>query len=258
MKIKEIRTLRERLSGLNKIDKIITYIEWSYSKNDYYSPSELIDLSLDNEFEIDTPFVKVKKGTIISKGVQIINNTVIDGINISIGNNTILDGAKIFGSNINIGENNLIKGRIIPSNIDVSTGNEIYDISGINNGRLSIGSQNKIYGINIHILGNKQVLIGNSNRLHKGLNINSSFDKGTIIIGHNNTLGKDGGGVITTAYRYNREWWGDVLIGSNVQTTRGAEILGFSMLGWNLGKSEEKILQDSHYLFSKNFWSISI
>jgi hypothetical protein len=226
------------------LDKITSFLNLSYSRNGYYTPEELIDLSINNSFNIDNPFLKIRKGTIIQNNCSIINNSIIDGTGIVIKENTVIDSALLHGSNLIIGKGNKITGKIVIDNITTENDNNLSDLVGLNNGQIIIGGRNSISGVNFYNPSNQKIVIGNSNCLHPGLNLNCSFDKGGIYIGNNNNLGKDGGGVITTAYQYNKKWWGYVLIGNNVQTTRGAEILGYSLLGWPISLDEEKFVKD--------------
>ena len=99
---------------------------------------------------------------------------------------------------------------------------------------ITIGDGNQIQRVRIKSGAEGLIVIGDFNQLHQNLNLNNPFPGGEIYIGHHNSLGRDGGGVISSSYRFGRDWRGDVYIGSHVQTTRGAEILGFSVLGWPL------------------------
>lgn len=230
-----------RLGNAVGSERFWAYITWSLLSAGYYSPDELIDLSLNNGFSLDNPATKIRRGTKIGHGVVIKNGTVIDGESVRIGTDSVLDKAHIIGSNITIGKKNILSGLIEPSNLEIGNGNEIRDFMGNNQGQMTIGDYNRIEGVNVDNSGRQFLQIGNHNELHRGLNINASFPRGTIRIGHYNSLGRDGGGVISTSYRFSKKWWGDVLIGSYVETTRGAEILGFSLLGWPLDKANERI-----------------
>lgn len=225
-------------------DRIWAYTSWALLKEGYYSPDELMDLSLQNGFIVDSPLTKIKRGTQIENGVIIKNGSIIDGENVVIGQNSVLDKAQITGANIKIGRENLISGMLLPGNTVIGDKNTVRDIRGSNEGQMRIGNSNQIQEINVCNTGKQLIQIGNHNELHPGLNINCLFSQGKIIIGNYNSLGRDGGGVVSTAYRFNEDWWGDVLIGEHVETTRGAEVLGYSLLGWPLGKDDEQLAHD--------------
>lgn len=239
-----IETYRTLIDDSNGAERFWAYTTWSLLKEGYYSPDELMDLSLQHGFTLDTPITKIKRGTRIDQGVVIKNGTFIDGEDISIGAGTILDGAQISGSDVTIGQSNSISGPIRLDHLSIGSGNEIRGLSGNNGGQVAIGNYNKIQEVNVDNPDKGVIQIGDHNQLHRGLNLNRSFQKGNIRIGHYNSLGRDGGGVITAAYRFNKRWWGDVLIGSHVETTRGAEILGFSLLGWPLSSEHEQRAQE--------------
>ncbi len=242
-----ISSYQKNIQSCTGAERVLAYTAWSLLKEGYYSPDELIDLSLSHNFTLDNPIAKIRRGTQIGENVIIRNGTVIEGERVSIGAGTILDNAQISGNDLKIGPKNFVSGAFLrPGNITIGSGNEIYGIFGDNNGTLTIGNQNKIDCVNIHNPGKQHITIGNHNELHQGLSISCPFPQGNIRIGNYNSLGRDGGGVISSTYRFNRKWWGDVLIGSHVETTRGAEILGFSLLGWPLSKQDEKTAQ---YLF---------
>lgn len=238
-----IKHFRVQIDNTSGAERVLAYTSWTLLKEGYYSPDELIDLSLQAEFTLDNPFSKIKRGTSIGKGAILRNGTVIEGEDICIGEETILDNAQIHGNAIRIGEKNFVNGVIQPGNITTGSFNEIHGILGSNNGTLTIGDHNKLSGVHIHNAGRRQIVIGNHNELHQGLSINCIFPQGNIRIGDYNSLGRDGGGVVSNAYRFNRKWWGDVLIGSHVETTRGAEILGFSLIGWPLSEQDEQVAQ---------------
>jgi hypothetical protein len=218
------------------------YISWTNLKEGYYSPNELIERSLEfgREFTIDSPYCKIKRGTEIGANVTIKNGSSIDGANVRVGEGTKLNNAVISGSNIEIGKNNEISGTIAPGNIKIGDNNTVRGLLGTNKGWLEIGDNNEILGLNIDVSAGGQIEIGNNNSLHKGLNINCYSPRHKIVIGNSNSLGRDGGGVISTAYRFSEKWFGPVLIGNHVETTRGAEILGFSLLGWPLIDQENE------------------
>jgi len=235
-----IEAYRARINESTGAERAWAYTSWSLLKEGYYSPDELIDLSLQHGFTLDTPVAKIKRGTRIGRDVVVKNGTVIDGESVSVGAGTILDGAQISGSNVVIGQDNSVSGTVLLDHLVLGSGNRIRDLAGDNEGQVAIGNHNVVDGVSIHNPGRQVVQIGNHNELHRGLSINCLFPCGRIRIGHYNSLGRDGGGVISTAYRFNKRWWGDVFIGSHVETTRGAEILGFSLLGWPLSAADEE------------------
>jgi hypothetical protein len=236
-----IKRCRAEIDSVKGAARVQAYTTWSLLKEGYYSPDELIDLSLRDGFMLDNPLTKIRRGTQIGKDVIIRNGTVIEGERVSIGAATILDNAQIYGSDIRIGQRNLVDGPIRPRAIFCGDDNKIHGIMGNNEGTVTIGNHNMVDGVNIYNPGRQRIVIGDHNELHRGLSLNCVFSQGGIRIGHYNSLGRDGGGVISNAYRFNRKWWGDVLIGSHVETTRGAEILGFSLIGWPLSEQDEKL-----------------
>lgn len=238
-----IEHFRAQIDNTSGAERVLAYTSWTLLKEGYYSPDELMDLSLHAGFTLDNPLSKIKRGTSIGKGAILRNGTVIEGEDISIGEGTILDNAQIHGNAIRIGEQNVVHGVVQPGNMTIGASNNIYGILGSNDGTLVIGDHNTLSGVHIHNAGQRQIVIGNHNELHQGLSINCIFPQGNIRIGDYNSLGRDGGGVVSNAYRFNRRWWGDVLIGSHVETTRGAEILGFSLLGWPLSEQDEQVAQ---------------
>jgi hypothetical protein len=149
-----------------------------------------------------------------------------------VGPETILDRAIISGNHITIGRGNRLAGTFQPDNVTIGNGNYLDGVTGINDGTIVIGDNNRLIGINIAVTGIGQVVVGDHNELRTGLNLNVPFGTGRILIGHHNSLGRDGGGVISTSYRFGRKWSRDVFIGNCVESTRGAEILGFTALGW--------------------------
>jgi hypothetical protein len=215
--------------------------------NNYYSSDEIIELARKIPFVIDDPFMKIRRGTIIHPHAILENNTHIYGDDVTIGEYTRLSEARIMGSKIRLGKTNLVNGKVEPDNITIGDRNTICGLTGINKGNaISIGDGNQIENIRITVsesveVSNRPVVrIGNSNYLHSGLNCNVPFKRGFIFIGNNNQLGRDGGGVISSSYRFNKGQYGSVIIGSNVETTRGAEILGWSLLG--IAKSDMESL----------------
>lgn len=224
-------------------DRVLGYMTWSLVKEGYYSPDELIDLSLREHFTLDNPYSKIRRGTRIGAGAVIKNNTTIDGERVAVGARTVLTNALVSGNDIQLGADCLVSGPIAPSNIVFGANNEIRGLLGTNNGSVVIGNHNKIEGVSMRNPGNSRITVGDHNELCPGLNINCPFTSGDITIGNYNALGRDGGGVISTAYRFTSNWWGDILIGSYVETTRGAEVLGFSMVGWPLTQQQENAAQ---------------
>jgi hypothetical protein len=221
-------------------EQIWAYISWSNLKEGYYTPNELIELSLETGFTVDSPYCKIKRGTEIAGRVTIGNGSSIDGENVKIDEETVLNRATILGSNIDIGKRNTISGPILPNNIKMGDSNTVRGLMGSNQGQLIIGNNNKIAEINIDGSGRELIMIGNHNDLHRGLNLNCSSSGYKLIIGNYNSLGRDGGGVVSTSYRFSKKWYGSVLIGNHVETTRGAEILGLSLLGWPLNVEEHE------------------
>ncbi len=197
----------------------------------FYTADELIDLAESVGFTVFDPFTRIRKGTVIGKDVVISEGCAIEGNNIVIGERSKLSYTVLRGSNLHFGVNNLINGSIDLPNITFGDDNIIHLITGENNGIVRIGNNNQIGNIKIDNKGGGDILIGNNNELNDKLNINIPFKRGWILIGNNNSLGRDGGGVVSSSYRYGRGWGGPLIIGNNVESTRGAEILGFSILG---------------------------
>lgn len=221
----------ELIKSKSGFERVWAYISWANERDGYYTPDELIDLSLKNEFQLDNPLARIRKGTKIMKNA-VINGSVIDGENVTLGQNTILEQARIIGSNIEIGQSNCIRGNILIDNLTVKDSNNIKDILGKSSkGKVGIGSHNTIESLTINNEWDNPILIGNNNRFHPGLTLNNPFPIGFIFIGNSNDLGNGGGGVVSSSYRYAKGWGGHVVIGSNVEMTRGAEIGGFSLIG---------------------------
>jgi hypothetical protein len=236
-----IAQLRAQIDRTRGAERVLAYTSWSLLQEHYYTPDELIDLALQAGFSLDNPVSKIKRGTVIGRGASISNGTVIAGEDVRIGAGTTLDNAQIYGNSVHLGAGNRVSGVIEPGHLTIGASNEIAGLLGSNAGTLSIGNHNSIVGVRVHNPGGRRIMIGDHNELHPGLNINCTFPRGNIRIGDYNSLGRDGGGVISNAYRFTRQWWGDVLIGSHVETTRGAEILGFSLLGWPLSAHDEQL-----------------
>src|SRR5262249_50724465 len=127
---------------------------------------------------------------------------------------------------------NHITGQFGIGNVVVGTGNHLEDIGGANDGMLSIGGGNRLKGGRGAVGQGGDVIIGDSKGLFPWMSLNVPFAGGRIVIAYRNSLGRDGGGVISSSYRFGRKWGGDVVVGAFVETTRGAEVLGFSALGW--------------------------
>lgn len=198
----------------------------------FYTSDELIDLSTSNGFSIFDPFTRIRRGTTIEQAVIVGPGCSILGEDVTIGLGTTLDRAILSGDHMKIGRNNRLKGDIEVGRLSVGDDNVIVGLSGDNEGEVSLGNCNKLTNVRIANKGSSCISIGNHNDLWPGLNINNPFPGGRISIGHHNSLGRDGGGVISSSYRFGRGWVGEVFLGFGVETTRGAEILGFSVLGW--------------------------
>ncbi len=223
-------------------------------RNDYYTSDELIDLALSRGFELPDPLVRIRRGTQISPGAFIGDGTLIDGKDVVIGVGSRLDGAKITGNDVVVGENNFISGRFSIDRCRVADNNRILDLTGKNEGIIQIGSRNEISNVNVDVAPSGLITIGAENHLHDGLSLNVPFSGGRLFIGFQNSLGRDGGGVISTSYRFMRGWSGDIAIGRDVQTTRGAEVLGFSLFGWPEAVVENLLslpISDLHSIFSQ-------
>jgi NDP-sugar pyrophosphorylase family protein len=227
------------LQSTSGFERVWAYISWANQRDGYYTPDELIDLSLRNEFHLDNPLTRIRKGTKILKNA-IINGSVVEGENVIIGENTVLEQARIVGSNIEIGRSNLIRGNILIDNLAMNDFNKVKDLQGTSpKGKVSLGSHNIIDGLTINNGWDNPIRIGDSNLFHPGLTLNNPFSRGFIYIGNGNDLGNGGGGVISSSFRYARGWGGHVVIGSNVEMTRGAEIGGFSLVGCNMETLQE-------------------
>lgn len=212
---------------------------WAYRnyllvKEGFYTSDELIDLAASIGFKLYDPFARIRRGTVIEKDVIVGDGTLIVGQNVAIAEGTFLDRAIILGNNATIGSNNIVSGEIQIDNLTTGQGNTINGISGFNRGTLRLGSKNYVINLKVGNAYDNAIIIGNNNELWSGLSINIPFRQGQIVIGHFNSLGRDGGGVISSSYRFGREWSGPTIIGNYVQMTRGSEVLGWSLLGWPL------------------------
>jgi hypothetical protein len=235
-----VESSRSAMQTATGADQVLAFMTWTLVKEGYYSPNELIDLSLRGGFTLDNPYTKVRRGSRIGAGATIKNGSVIDGERVVIGPGSVLDNAQISGHDVVLGAHNTVSGSILPSNVTLGAGNEVRGLLGNNRGTVVVGDHNRIEGVTIDNPGGRRIAIGDHNELCPGLQINALFPRGDIRIGNHNSLGRAGGGVVSTAYRFTHKWWGDVLVGSHVETTRGAEILGFSMMGWPLSAQEEE------------------
>lgn len=234
-----IETYRARTNDSTGAERSWAYTTWALLKEGYYSPDELIDLSLRQGFTVDLSTTKIKRGAQIGKDVVIRNGSTIDGDNVIIGEGTILDQARIASSRVHVGKRNRISGDILIGNLTIGDDNVIHGISGQNDrGRVSIGDHNTIHEIIINNEWEQEIRIGHNNEVRPGLNLNNPFPLGKIKIGNYNRLGDGGGGMISSSYRFARGWAGPVIIGSYVETTRGAEIGGLSLVGWPLTELE--------------------
>jgi acyl-[acyl carrier protein]--UDP-N-acetylglucosamine O-acyltransferase len=247
---------------MNGSQSVWEHINRTLKENGYYTTDQLIELAQENEFILENPYSWLKKGTKIAKGAIIRNGSRVDGSAVSIGEGTELLNAMIKGSDIVIGKNNLVNAHILSShiksgdnnefygkieldNFEIGSDNKIIDLYGDNkkNGKFIVGNNNWIKGTKIDNRGPAIIEVGHANKLFPGLNLNCVFPYPDnekkyyrIKIGNKNSLGRDGGGVISTSYRFESGWGGHVLIGSGVETTRGAEILGWSLMGFTFAE----------------------
>lgn len=209
--------------------------------NGYYSSDEIIKMAENTPFQIDDPFTKIKKGTVIRPNAKILCNTIVDGSEVVVGEESILSEAKISGNKIILGKRNTITGKIEPDNIVFGDDNKISNINGFNKGNtIVIGNSNIFDNVKFAISGHPsnnqnqtQIRIHDQNKFYSGTNLNIPFNEGRIWIGSKNELGRDGGGVISSSYRFDKKQDGILLIGSNVETTRGAELMGWSAIGFD-------------------------
>lgn len=229
--LSQLPELERQVRSSHGSDRVWAYRNVCLLKDGFYSSDELMDMALEIGFDIQDPFTRVRRGTTIRAGVSIDPASAIEGSDVAVGAGTTLKGARLSGSRICIGSGNRITGDIPIDNLTVGDSNEIEGLLGRNEGTVIIGNVNRVAGVRIANTGGS-IVIGDNNELCPGLNINIPFAGNRILIGHRNSLGRDGGGVVSTSYRFGRKWGGDVLIGNRVETTRGAEVLGFSVLGW--------------------------
>lgn len=234
--------LRDQMSQTSGAERTIAFLNHSLVDQGYLDTDEVIDLAVDGEVSIDVPWTKIRRGTIIGAGTTLRNGAAIDGENVVIGKNNLIDAAVISGNGAQIGDGNTIRGAIQPDHAQIGHHNFIESLHGSSNGKLLIGDRNQITGTRISIEGDQYVQIGDHNDLHRGLSINALREGGNIRIGNRNSLGRDGGGVISTSYRFKHRWTGNVLIGRGVETTRGAEILGHSLIGWDVDESQQQAI----------------
>jgi NDP-sugar pyrophosphorylase family protein len=206
-------------------------------ENGYFTSDELMDIATRQRATLFDPFVPIRRGTTIGKGCSIRRGGCVEGCDVSLGENVVLEG-KIRGDSVSLGDRCRVTGVIAVSRIEIGPNNDIDSIDGENSGTIIIGQGNRIDRIVVDNKCGNRIVVGNYNELHRGLQLNAIFPRGDIFIGSSNSLGRDGGGVISTSYRFSRRQVGGILVGSNVETTRGAEVLGFSVLG-----VEETVLQ---------------
>ena len=193
-------------------------------------PMSLLKLRRLENLTLFDPFILIRRGTAIGTGCTLRRDACIEGQRVSLGEDVILDG-RILGNDVSLGRGCRLTGIVSVDKTSIGHDNEIDSITGDNNGAVIIGNYNLIDRIHVdNKLGNR-IAIGNRNELHRGLCLNAPFPDGNILIGHNNSLGRDGGSVASTSYRFNRSQGGMLIVGSNVEITRGAEVLGFSVLG---------------------------
>lgn len=249
---KDIKNMQQHMTCLKKesvgAERVWAHRNLMLLQQDYYSTDEVMDLAEQNQFTVYDPFTKIRRGTEIRYGSIIEDGSMITGKNVVLGESVILNGAIICGNNITIGNNNKISDKISVDNLITGNGNILNGINGVNLGKLVIGDENILTGIKVANESTNSIMIGNNNQLCEGLNLNIPFAHGSIFIGHYNILGRDGGGVISCSYRFGKKWYGTVAIGIGVETTRGAEILGYSAIGWPaealqqfLGLSEDSL-----------------
>lgn len=240
----------EYISDIDEFNQEFAFRNKFLHKKGFYTFNELKEISLRDGFDFDPFTTRIKRGTKIGRGAVIDSFSSIEGEGVVISKNTVLKRGIISGSNIFIGEENEINGEISIDNLHTDFGNIIRGITGINSGHLKIGSKNRINNLQISNISSNPIIIGDDNELYAGLNLNIPFSNGRIWIGNNNSLGRDGGGVISSSYRFGRKWGGDVFIGSYFETTRGAEVLGFSLVGLpvtfiesHLDKNENNLME---------------
>lgn len=231
-----LEKLREKyqnqLADTNQEKRFFAYRNLLLLDNNYYSSDELIDLATGHGIKIYDPFTRISRGTSIGAGTVIYEGSSIHGNKIKIGEGCVLNAAKIVGNNIKIGSKSIINRLIEIDNFNCGENNVIDSIQGENCGHFEIGSGNLIESISIENPFTNNILVGNNNLLASQLSLNIPFERGSIWIGNGNQLGRDGGGVISSSYRFGHKWNGHIVIGNGVETTRGAEILGFSILGF--------------------------
>jgi hypothetical protein len=237
----ELSKYLEQINSSVGAERIIAFIAWSNFKEGYYTPDELINLALENSFNLDNPLSKIRRGTQISVGTVIKNGSIIDGSGVVIGEGSVLDKAHITASDVVVGKNNLIRGILQVGHLKIGNENKIFGLTGNNpTGQVSIGDHNSIQDVIIENGGESSLVrISHYNNLQPGLTISNPFPNGRIKIGNYNRLGDGGGAVITSSYRFARGWGGAVVIGSHVEMTRGAELCGLCLAGWSPEEIEQ-------------------
>ena len=216
-------------------ERVWAYRNYILVSQGFLSSDELIDMALAEGFMVENPFTKVRRGSRISKGVFLSDRAAIEGQDVSVGADTVIAGA-IRGDNVHFGSGNQVLADIDIGNLRTGAGNRITGLRGDNQGGLVVGDHNAIASVSVTNRSKDPIVVGDHNELCPGLSLNVPFSGGRIMIGDYNSLGRDGGGVVSSSYRFGRKWNGCTIIGSRVETTRGAEVLGFSILGWPLNQ----------------------
>lgn len=222
-------------------ERVWAYRNHTLVSQGFYSSDDLIEMSLKGGFQLFDPFIKIREGTVIENGVCIGQNCSVIGLGVRIGKGTFFNQGQILGNNVHIGSQNVIRGDIEIDGLKTGPDNILGGIFGVNNGSICVGDNNTFQNVRFSNPYQNKITIGNQNKFYQGLSINIPFNYGSIVIGHFNSLGRDGGGVISASYRFGNRWGGDLFIGRDVEMTRGAEVLGFSVLGWPLPQLIEKL-----------------
>jgi hypothetical protein len=199
----------------------------------YYTSDELIGMALEVGFTLSDPLIRVRRGTVIGRGAALLDGTTIEGVGVKIAEGAVLSRAVITGSNVSIGPGTHVTGAFAVDNVVTGDANHIEDLRGENTDLLRIGANNRIRGVTVANPAKNRISIGDDNNLHPGLALNAPFPGFGVTIGHRNQLGRDGGGVVSSSYRFNMRWGGPIVIGSHIETTRGAEILGYTLIGFS-------------------------
>jgi acyl-[acyl carrier protein]--UDP-N-acetylglucosamine O-acyltransferase len=180
--------------------------------------------------------VRISPNSTIMSGVEIGGGVTIDG-KVRIGEGSILERCRISGNGIVIGSGNRFydtsigQNGVTIMNNNVFTGTKIFPQDGKNgNANLCIGSDNNFGRTNIHNETGEAIYIGDHNQFGDGAQIRSMV-AGWIHIGSYNSIGMDGGGVLSTAYNFGNKWCGPVYVGYGLATKRGAEVLGLGAYG---------------------------